>query len=352
MDPPPEMAVHADIAGSPFEAAEEKQGQEREAAAAKNPALTAAEEEGNRRQHDEAHQYRKGNPAANRAPREAHQQGDEAGDGERRNRPGGDRHSAPAIELHVGGPSVAGYRADRDEHAGAQRQLQHPRRDHRRESRHELEWPYDDRYVDPGVPVHVARPDVARAEVAQVEPIALTADQQPAHGQPADEVRGEAPGRHNPRGDHDSQSCRFRTVENIDRSCARRRRWCGAAGGPGAGDRAVPQRIRVGGKEFIDDGSHDAYPAFYALLRAGGLTATSTPSPGSYLEAFRRTEACDDRLPHDPGALERDALDGNPRCRHARGRGGAAGSRSSTRAPRWPDSHWGDYRPTELAIIK
>jgi DegV family protein with EDD domain len=53
----------------------------------------------------------------------------------------------------------------------------------------------------------------------------------------------------------------------------------------------VPQRITVGGKELIDDGNNEAYPAFYALLRAGGLTATSTPSPGSYLEAFRRTDA-------------------------------------------------------------
>jgi DegV family protein with EDD domain len=53
----------------------------------------------------------------------------------------------------------------------------------------------------------------------------------------------------------------------------------------------VPQRITVGGRELVDDGNNEAYPAFYALLRAGGLTATSTPSPGSYLEAFRRTDA-------------------------------------------------------------
>jgi DegV family protein with EDD domain len=53
----------------------------------------------------------------------------------------------------------------------------------------------------------------------------------------------------------------------------------------------VPQRITIGGKEFIDDGNNEAYPAFYALLRAGGLTATSTPSPGAYLEAFRRSDA-------------------------------------------------------------
>ena len=53
----------------------------------------------------------------------------------------------------------------------------------------------------------------------------------------------------------------------------------------------VPHRITVGGTEFIDDGNIAAYAAFYALLRGGGATATSTPSPGSYLEAFRRTDA-------------------------------------------------------------
>jgi DegV family protein with EDD domain len=53
----------------------------------------------------------------------------------------------------------------------------------------------------------------------------------------------------------------------------------------------VPHRITVGGTEFIDDGTIDAYPAFYTLLRRGGATATSTPSPGSYLEAFRRSDA-------------------------------------------------------------
>jgi DegV family protein with EDD domain len=53
----------------------------------------------------------------------------------------------------------------------------------------------------------------------------------------------------------------------------------------------VPQRITVGATEFIDDGSTDSYEGFYRLLRTGGATATATPSPGSYLEAFRRTEA-------------------------------------------------------------
>src|SRR5487761_736578 len=53
----------------------------------------------------------------------------------------------------------------------------------------------------------------------------------------------------------------------------------------------VPQRITVGGREFVDDGNSETYPAFYSLLRGGGVTATSTPSPGSYLEAFRRTDA-------------------------------------------------------------
>jgi DegV family protein with EDD domain len=53
----------------------------------------------------------------------------------------------------------------------------------------------------------------------------------------------------------------------------------------------VPQRIRVGRKEFIDDGNLDAYAGFYALLRGGARTATSTPSPGAYLDAFRRSDA-------------------------------------------------------------
>jgi DegV family protein with EDD domain len=53
----------------------------------------------------------------------------------------------------------------------------------------------------------------------------------------------------------------------------------------------VPQRITVGRREFVDDGSTDSYAAFYNLLRSGGVAATSTPSPGSYLEAFRRADA-------------------------------------------------------------
>jgi DegV family protein with EDD domain len=53
----------------------------------------------------------------------------------------------------------------------------------------------------------------------------------------------------------------------------------------------VPQRITVGGSEFIDDGRSETYHDFYRQLRAGAATATSTPSPGAYLEAFRRAEA-------------------------------------------------------------
>ena len=54
----------------------------------------------------------------------------------------------------------------------------------------------------------------------------------------------------------------------------------------------VPQHITVGATEFIDDGSSESSDAdFYRLLRAGGATATATPSAGAYLEAFRRTEA-------------------------------------------------------------
>jgi DegV family protein with EDD domain len=53
----------------------------------------------------------------------------------------------------------------------------------------------------------------------------------------------------------------------------------------------VPQRITVDRLEFIDDGGTDSYSAFYSLMRGGGVAATSTPSPGSYLEAFRRADA-------------------------------------------------------------
>jgi DegV family protein with EDD domain len=53
----------------------------------------------------------------------------------------------------------------------------------------------------------------------------------------------------------------------------------------------VPQRITVGQREFIDDGNPEGYADFYALLRGGGVTATSTPSPGTYLDAFRRSDA-------------------------------------------------------------
>jgi DegV family protein with EDD domain len=53
----------------------------------------------------------------------------------------------------------------------------------------------------------------------------------------------------------------------------------------------VPQRITIGSHEFVDDGNVETYAAFYTLMRSGGLTATSTPSPGAYLEAFRRTDA-------------------------------------------------------------
>jgi DegV family protein with EDD domain len=53
----------------------------------------------------------------------------------------------------------------------------------------------------------------------------------------------------------------------------------------------VPQRITVGRTEFIDEGTTETYDDFYRLLRTGATTATATPSPGQYLDAFRRTEA-------------------------------------------------------------
>jgi fatty acid kinase fatty acid binding subunit len=53
----------------------------------------------------------------------------------------------------------------------------------------------------------------------------------------------------------------------------------------------VPQHITIGGTEFVDDGTAASYEDFYRLLRTGAPTATATPSPGTYLEAFRRSDA-------------------------------------------------------------
>ena len=53
----------------------------------------------------------------------------------------------------------------------------------------------------------------------------------------------------------------------------------------------VPMRILLDGVEFVDDGDPDRYPEFYRRLRAGEVPATSTPSPGDYLDAFRRCRA-------------------------------------------------------------
>src|SRR4029077_9463301 len=49
--------------------------------------------------------------------------------------------------------------------------------------------------------------------------------------------------------------------------------------------------ITVGPREFIDDGNDETFATFYAMLRSDGVTATSTPSPGAYLDAFRRCDA-------------------------------------------------------------
>jgi DegV family protein with EDD domain len=53
----------------------------------------------------------------------------------------------------------------------------------------------------------------------------------------------------------------------------------------------VPQRIGIGDREFIDDGKTESYEDFYRTLRGGATTTTATPSPGAYLDAFRRSEA-------------------------------------------------------------
>ncbi|MBV8302233.1 MAG: DegV family protein [Candidatus Dormibacteraeota bacterium] len=53
----------------------------------------------------------------------------------------------------------------------------------------------------------------------------------------------------------------------------------------------VPVRIRIGDQEFVDCGDANQYALFYERLRAGEAPITSTPSPGEYLEAFRRNPA-------------------------------------------------------------
>jgi len=53
----------------------------------------------------------------------------------------------------------------------------------------------------------------------------------------------------------------------------------------------VPVRITLGDVEFVDTGDSLGYAAFYSKLRSGAVPSTSTPSPGEYLEAFRRLDA-------------------------------------------------------------
>jgi DegV family protein with EDD domain len=60
---------------------------------------------------------------------------------------------------------------------------------------------------------------------------------------------------------------------------------------PAAGLAVVPQRLIIGGEEFVDAGRSDGYASFYQKLRAGAAVATSTPSPGEYLDAFGRCDA-------------------------------------------------------------
>ena len=59
----------------------------------------------------------------------------------------------------------------------------------------------------------------------------------------------------------------------------------------GRGLAVVPLRIMIGDAEFVDDGHTDAYAGFYQELRRGGTPTTSTPSPGEYLDTFRRLDA-------------------------------------------------------------
>ena len=52
----------------------------------------------------------------------------------------------------------------------------------------------------------------------------------------------------------------------------------------------VPVRIRIDEQDFVDDGRTHRYPGFYRELRPSQNVATSTPAPGEYLEAFKRSD--------------------------------------------------------------
>ena len=100
----------------------------------------------------------------------------------------------PLNRMYTGQPFPATAQTA-DQHHGVDREPRQPCREHRDEPLSELERADQDRDVDAGVPVNVARADVAGAELAQVEAIALAAHQQPADRQPADQVgeRGTSP---------------------------------------------------------------------------------------------------------------------------------------------------------------
>jgi DegV family protein with EDD domain len=53
----------------------------------------------------------------------------------------------------------------------------------------------------------------------------------------------------------------------------------------------VPVTISLGDVRFVDHGDGGAFDRFYELLRSGEMPTTSTPAPGEYLEAFRRSDA-------------------------------------------------------------
>ena len=53
----------------------------------------------------------------------------------------------------------------------------------------------------------------------------------------------------------------------------------------------VPVRIGLDGSDFIDAGETKSYSDFYQRLRDGAVASTTTPAPGEYLDAFRRTSA-------------------------------------------------------------
>src|SRR5438552_13002069 len=224
-----------------------------------------------------------------------HQQGEQRVHAQAGDRTGGHRDAAPAVEAQVHGPAIADHRAHRGDGRNIDGEAQPAGHQHRHQSLGELQRPDEHREVKPGVPVHVSGADVARAVTTHIKTESLPAHQQPADGYAADQVREHAHGNGAPHEGHVYHGLDGDAGGGSDVSA----RPCaivvdGGAGleeNPAAGLAVVPQRLIIGGEEFVDAGRSDGYASFYQKLRSGAKVATSTPSPGEYLDAFGRCDA-------------------------------------------------------------